>query len=1002
MNYVNITGKNIGNCLTGFGIHYSVEIGNSGNSEVLYNLINSNESNFDLSSDKFIISPNDSNIFDIFYKPTISSPAADENTIITISSFSVDDGSVDPSGDIKLYITGTKMIDITGGNPRAFRVVSNYAGPEYNFYWKSPTGITGDNLHNYFITGYTLQLSESTNFTAGTVFTKTINIARNNDFNPLFSTYYGFSDDDISYKLTTNEYSDLKVGQNYYARLYTMCNNHSGVSIYASGVDYITQTLSDEVFIGYSGAPQNIKIEKKAFDFYIKNSTYYNYTYDLYSNLIKQNNNSNDFGAYSGINIYLPERSLFESQDLNKGALDLNGEFLNLTGIGGTYINIYIPSSTEIIGRIGNGTNLYWKNGWEKDYFSHTANLITAETSSSTYSDSTNGGPCFSLKASTNVNNAGNKKDIKYNIYSKLANVQDTISFLNGLVTASSRIAAGSGGAKGGFLFPPYFVNIQAYFAFFDTVNTSSKLYYDVIPFNGPLTKDYLLNTSLNRNFLYWQVWYYVCSRIYYEVGEVNGEKKATVPMSANEYCANIGVPYMQYGEIGAANLVIDYPNLTRKYTEDINITSTNGRNANRLNDYPGPIKLSSKSQWLPVNLNYENRQPGYLIDSYNDSSVNFSLYNDTLVSDYLFRFKNSDLVDNSTWNDVSSTYQLLNSGGASSKGSFTNNYQNLGSSSFKSINLKNNQYLELNFSNSNVVKDFDLYLVCSFDDFDTSSISYVSLFDWNNNDANTNLNITKNQFVIQKADPLQYTRYPKEDLLFYYTNKCLSTEKDNQELSIQGLKISKQLYSLLQISSIASNVITTTTNHGLSNGDTIGFTGNNLPSQITVYDTISPYSRKKYYVKNATSNTFKISSTSGGPEIALSSGTGTIHKINSASLYRPFILNIKRSGINYYYYINKSFITKTNYLTNPYIINDLKNTKLKLINRNTNIGINYFDFTFYKRLLSDKESESAYAYFVSQYFNLFSGETGASSLNLKSNLYSYRLPNIFNIAGKT
>ena len=46
--------------------------------------------------------------------------------------------------------------------------------------------------------------------------------------------------------------------------------------------------------------------------------------------------------------------------------------------------------------------------------------------------------------------------------------------------------------------------------------------------------------------------------------------------------------------------------------------------------------------------------------------------------------------------------------------------------------------------------------------------------------------------------------------------------------------------------------------------------------------------------------------------------------------------------------------------------------------------------------------TNSAYAYYVDYYMSLFSGETNCTSINLKSDLYSFRLPNIFNLAGKS
>jgi hypothetical protein len=83
-------------------------------------------------------------------------------------------------------------------------------------------------------------------------------------------------------------------------------------------------------------------------------------------------------------------------------------------------------------------------------------------------------------------------------------------------------------------------------------------------------------------------------------------------------------------------------------------------------------------------------------------------------------------------------------------------------------------------------------------------------------------------------------------------------------------------------------------------------------------------------------------------------------------------------------------------------LLKDLKDTTLKLINRNTTIGINYFDITFYNRLLSESELNSAYAYYADYYMSLFTGEANCTSINLKSDLYNFRLPNIFNLAGKS
>ena len=102
MSYVKITGTNIGNCLTGFGIHFPITVFNSGNAQVSYSIENSNDTNFSISKSSFVVNPDSFDLFDVFYRPTITSSIGDEITDLTIQSTSVEDGSVDPSGDITL------------------------------------------------------------------------------------------------------------------------------------------------------------------------------------------------------------------------------------------------------------------------------------------------------------------------------------------------------------------------------------------------------------------------------------------------------------------------------------------------------------------------------------------------------------------------------------------------------------------------------------------------------------------------------------------------------------------------------------------------------------------------------------------------------------------------------------------------------------------------------------------------------------------------------------
>ena len=1010
MSYVKITGANIGNCLTGFGIHYPITVYNSGNSEVLYSIENSNSTNFDISKSSFTVDASSYDIFDILYKPTISS-GTDEITDLTISSVSIEDGSIDPSGDITLNLTGRRLTNITGGNPRSFRVVSSSLGPYYDFYWKAPTGISGDNLHNYFITGYTLQLSTASNFSP-VVYSKEINVAQNTSENPKFSTYYGFSDNDLSFRLDKNGYSDLGKEIDYYARLYTATVGNTGVSVYASGVDYVNQEVSSEVFVGYSGTPINIKLEKKPFNFYITpNNTWFDHTYDLRSKLIEYNLGSMDFEAYSEINIYLPENTVFESKDLSKGAIDLDGLFLNFTGSppgADTCINFYVPTSTEIKGRIGDGSNLYFKydNNLFNGIYGYTSNgqpsniIPPATNPNNGYSDTSNGGPAISLKAKTLINQ-NERTDIKYNIYSKLSNP----SIIDKNTNSEPKFVAGSGGGKGGFLYVPFSTLSQTYY-FLDTINDQIP-YFTVAPFNGTLPKNYLLDTQVNRKWWYWYLYF------------MNSGFGSSVKSSPS-LASKIGNPYIGYGEMGVANInFTSIDDLTYYLSSSQYITDSSTRINLEKNEIIVGSSFTRYGYFFPINIVQTNRKSGILVDTITNATVKFSLYNNVLPSDYIFRFNQSGISASDTplvktWTG-SGSYVLGNTTGAN-EGSYIANYKNLGSSSYKAVNLKNNQFLKIDFSSSIDSVDFDLFLICSFDDFvdpDLNTTFYSSLFDWYL--TSNSSKITTDQFSINQINPLKFTLYPKENLSFVYKNKCLCNSidvlkagkltSDQLKGSFENYKISKQLFSLCEIASVntVTYFITTTQNHNLNNGDTIGFIGDNLPIGIYAYDTVTPYEKQIYYIINSTANTFQISKTSTGSALNLTSSVsgGIVYKITSNNLYRPFILQIRRIKNEYFYSINRKQINNISIsLSDNVLINNLQSTTLKLINRGS-IGINYFDFTFYNRLLKSNELDSTYSYFVNEYFNLFAGEQGVTDLDLKSTLYNYRLPNIFSIAGR-
>jgi hypothetical protein len=521
------------------------------------------------------------------------------------------------------------------------------------------------------------------------------------------------------------------------------------------------------------------------------------------------------------------------------------------------------------------------------------------------------------------------------------------------------------------------------------------------------MPKNFYLDPINNKKFLRWTVGFYSTAG-----NAVLGPTQGVGQIG--RYVVSVNPS--GYGEMGSATLLID------SYKDSKFIKSTNyitNREENRYvfldnHGYAVVTPFPDYVLYYPINTIRTNRLPGKIAETYSESDLKFNLYNNVLPSTPVFRFKNSGIASGTSWasDTTISTYTLSSTSG----GTYNANYQSLG---YETINLKNSQFLELNFGSANVsCVDFDLFFVCSFDNFAYTAFDsvngkfsylYASLFDWFNT-ANTE-NITKDQFETFENDPLIYNRYLKENLLFNYKNACLQNKKDvaiSMGSNAKSQQISKQLYSLLSISSVntTTNVITTTTNHNLLVGDTIGFVGDSLPLPINIYDISTPYTKQIYYVKTVpAANTFTISSSSGGATIDLTtSGSNTvIHKISSASLYQPFVLQIRRVQNKYFYFINRNQVNFSTVSATelPLLINNLNQTTLKLINRSTTIGINYFDISFYNRVLSEQELNTAYSFLVNDYFSLFAGENGVSNLNLKSSdLYSYRLPNIFSVAG--
>jgi hypothetical protein len=1096
MSYVKTTGKNIGSCLTGFGIHFPVKVFNGGNEPVSYAIENSNDTNFNISKNSFVVNQNSFDIFDIFYRPTITSSVGDEITDLTITSTSIEDGSLDPSGVITLNITGERILDITGGNPRSFRVVSNFDPVSYDFYWKPPTGITGDNLHNYFITGYTLQISTDSSFSPPVAYSTQIGISENTNQNPKFSKYYGPGDEDINYKVTKNQFTDLQTGIDYYARIHTYFNNNSGVSVFASGVLSAADSVSEEVFSGYSGTPINIKIIKKAFDFTIDTEKSDD-SYNLFDKLKFANNKSDNFNSFSGINIYFPENGIFNSKDPTKGAIELNGIFQNFTGVPGsdTYINFYIPSTVKINGARGFGSDFTIKESANKNIYPIGTPVTTSNFDKdfnniiSNVTDSTNGGPAFNLKLQTNINSSL-LKDVKYNFFSQSRSSANSINFWE-------HIVSGSGGSKGGLVYskntnPSGGSSSQAYLFSLSRGSRSFSMFI-MTALRGSLP----LNFFTSRfSFDDYYVARFIVGLFYRWQTDTDPAKTFETNLDANTVILS---PTMGFGEIGSANFTVK-TDISQFYLQKDQYIGDKKRVT--LNAPLNDVQNIDKSLFFyPFDTVRNNRLPGKIIQSFDKNvSLKFDLYNNVLPSGYIFRFAQTGINSGALWTGVSGAVTpIIPCDFSGSGGTYIDNYQSLGSSLYKAINLKNNQSLDLTFTTSVTCNSLNLFFVCSFDNIDdaydstvgisgtfsqtgttitltatkhgltagqyidisftkaaggtvpanntymvvsvptantftvTSAVSaniagplpfnasnLISLFNWVKT-TGTNLAKAPRQFFIKDEDSINpripFRQYTKEKLNFVFFNNFLKTalpwNKDYPTLSsptTNNVKVSKQLYSLLSISSVntTTNVITTTTNHNLLVGDTIGFVGDSLPSQISLYDVSTPYTKQIYYVKTVpAASTLQISSSIGGTAINLTGLTSSaiIHKVSSASLYRPFILEIKRDATQDIFYINRIEVYRQPVNTSIEVagtfITDLKDTKLSLINTGK-IGINYFDCTCYNRLLNDSESNQIYSFFTKTYLSLFAGKPQSTDVDLQDDLYDFRLPNIFCIAGRT
>ena len=723
MTYVNTTGKYIGECLTGFGSSYPVIIYNSGNSDVEYKItVENNTDIFNVSNAEFIVNNGSTGRFDILYKPQITASAVDEATEITIFSQSVEDGSVDPSGLITLEITGSRIISNTAGAVRRFVALKNYDiinGINYDFMWYPPTG-TGS-LKNYYFTGYKLDIATSTDFVADTIFTTGIINAQNTTNNPRFATFYGYPELENVVNVSQKDFPSLALETSYYARIYTYSTNNTGISIYATGIESISEQLSNDVINGNSGTKLNIRFDKKPLNVYVPNGNYNNY--NLNTKIIETNNNSNDLFFYSGINVYLPNQSTFQSTDENNYALNLNNQiFKNFTGDpNGTFINLYVPYDCRIAGNFGKGGDILASS---QDTVSKIITNTTAEYNKSipTLTDSKSGGNVFKFDAKTQ----SDRTDFVYNIYAE----------------KNTFIAAGGGGNKAGVI---YFQGV--YYG----VSSDNLIKSEVYPLNGAFNK---FGQNTKYNIFFGQA----------ETAQQNNKNTSQTALVACIFSNTSG-----YGENGSDGFYLN---------PILNTGNTGGKNNGYYyppeNIYVGADTFNAKpwqNPFIPafVRMPGNISVAGNIIKKYSNSSFRYSFYNTDRPSDYVFRLSNTDITNSPSWaakNINASTIFTLNTAAGSGSITQTDNFNSTG---YKALTFSNKSLAGTISSSSETCKNFDLFIVGCFGGTLTAPKKF-SLVNWYSNQQN----ISSNHVNYRTFLPTFINTYQKESNIFNFFTSLL------------------------------------------------------------------------------------------------------------------------------------------------------------------------------------------------------------------------------------
>ena len=329
----------------------------------------------------------------------------------------------------------------------------------------------------------------------------------------------------------------------------------------------------------------------------------------------------------------------------------------------------------------------------------------------------------------------------------------------------------------------------------------------------------------------------------------------------------------------------------------------------------------------------------GKMVNGFSNIKSNFYIKSGNIASDYIFRFENSAIDStNKNWKDTTATATLA---GSVDVGIFNNNYFGTG---LKSITLNASQEIHYTFNQSNATmikkncNQFDLYMIVAYRPKTINP--YVPLA----------YQLSKFKLLDWSNDVVNNI-IPNQIMISTFP-EFLTPRLYKKELNVFQLLVSPLFAK------------------GYDNKDM----GTNLWWDV-------------YGVQNVTYMQLSKS-------------------LLNATDYYPMLINIKRTNTIYSIYINNNLLMSYNMLSfvgysDSYVLSLIENTTLKLISNCATIdeSMSYFDIIFYNRLLNTQENQQLNNSLLNTYFKLFTGGS-SSSLDIKTN--QVRLPNIFNLAGKS